>query len=112
MGIGASGTDSKMTRMIAVTFFSVMAVGLLVWAVIKFSPSTKPTYVAKDQDYLGLNKDDDSFAVILMGTKQADARYIGTMTLGPDGKGWSPIHAIDFDRGANTMGMLRTLPKF
>ncbi|HEY3440959.1 MAG TPA: hypothetical protein VGK29_09415 [Paludibaculum sp.] len=145
MGLGGSGTDSKMTRMIAVTFLSLMALSLVIWAVIKFSPATKPTYVAKDQDYLGLTREDDSFsiirrlgqpaedrwkpdsgelqyrsmvypargyAVILMGTKQEDARYIGTMTLGPDGKGWSPIHAIDFDRGANTMAILHTLPRF
>ncbi len=145
MGLGGSGTDSKMTNMIAVSFLSLMVLTAIVWAVIKFSPATKPTYVAKDQDYLGLTKDDDSFSVIrrlgqpsedrwkpnsgelqyramvyrargytiiLMGPKKADARYIGTISLGPDGKGWSPIHAIDFDRGANTMGMLRTLPKF
>lgn len=145
MGIGASGTDSKVTRMIAVTFLSILALTAVFWAVIKFSPETRPTYVAKDQDYLGLTKNDDAFAVIrrlgnpaqdrwkpesgelqyrvmvypergyavmLMGASQADARYIGTISLGPDGKGWSPIHAIDFDRGANTMGMLRTLPKF
>lgn len=145
MGIGAPGTDSKMTRMIAVTFLSLLALTVVVWAVIRFSPATKPTFVAKDQDYLGLTREDDSFAVIrrlgtpaqdrwkpdagelqyramvypvrgyaviLMGTKEGDARYIGTMSLGADGKGWSPIHAIDFDRGANTMGMLRTLPKF
>jgi hypothetical protein len=145
LGTGSEGTDTKITRMIAVTFVSVLALTMLIWALVKFSPETKPTFVAKDQDYLALTKEDDSFAVIrrlgvpvedrwrpnsgelqyramvypargyaviLMGTRQEDARYVGTMSLGPDGKGWSPIHSIEFNRGASTMGMLRGLPRF
>ena len=145
MGTSAGGTESRIGRMMAITMLSVVAVGLFLWALIKFTPETKPTFVAKDQSYVELNREDDYFgvvrklgppssdrwkpnagelqyralffkdrgyAVILMGTKQEDARYIGTMGLGPDGKAWAPLHSIDFARGANTMGMLRTLPRF
>jgi len=112
---------------------------------MKFTPDTKPTFVAKDQGYLELTREDDYFdivrklgqpaedrykpnsgelhyralfypnrgyAIILMGTKPEEVRFIGAMGLGPDGKGWSPLYAVDFARGANTMGMLRGLAKF
>jgi hypothetical protein len=145
MGISPEGTDSRMTRLIGMTFLGLVALVLVVWTVMRFTPQTKPAFVARDQGYLELNRDDDYFsiqrklgapaedrwkpnsgelqyralffpqrgyAVILMGTKREDVRYIGAMGLGPDGKGWSPLHSIDFARGANTMGMLRGLPRF
>jgi hypothetical protein len=145
MGLGGQRTDTRIEKMIAVSFVTLIVIVGLVWALVKFTPETKPTFVAKDQGYLELSKDDDYFAVvrhlgkpsedrwkpnagelqyralfykergyavILLGTKQEDARYIGAMGLGPDGKGWSPLHSIDFSRGANTMGMLRTLQRF
>ncbi|MBI5085055.1 MAG: hypothetical protein HZB13_10725 [Acidobacteria bacterium] len=145
LGFGGESTDTRIEKMIAVSFVTLMVIVGLVWALVKFTPETKPSFVAKDQSYLELSKDDDYFAVvrhlgapgedrwksnsgelqyralvykdrgyavILMGTKQDDARYIGAMGLGPDGKGWSPLHSIEFNRGANTMGMLKTLPRF
>ena len=145
LGVGSGGPESRIGKMIGVTFVSLLVVVGLVWALIRFTPATKPTFVAKDQTYLELNHDDDYFAavrklgrpgedrwkpnagelqyrvlvypergyaIILMGTKQDDAHYIGAMGLGPDGKGWSPIYSVDFARGANTMGILRELPKF
>ncbi|MGJ5820934.1 hypothetical protein [Paludibaculum fermentans] len=145
MGTGAMGNESRIGKMIMVTFFSVLTLGLMIWALVKFTPDTKPTYVAKDQGYLELNRDDDYFSivrklgqpsadrfkpdsgelqyrlleykdrgysVVLMGTKQEDVRYIGAMGMGPDGKGWAPLHSIDYAKGANTMGILRTMPRF
>jgi hypothetical protein len=145
MGISSEGADSRITRLIGMTFLGLIGLVLVVWAVIKFTPETKPTFVARDQSYLELNRDDDYFsvvrklgapeadrwkpnsgelqyralfypqrgyAVILMGAKQEDAHYIGVMGLGPDGKGWSPLHSVEFARGADTMGMLRGLQKF
>jgi len=145
MGISSEGTDTRMTRLIGISFLSIISLVFVVWAVIRFTPETRPTFVARDQSYLELNREDDYFsivrklgppsddhwkpnsgelqyralffkdrgyAVILMGTKQEDVRYIGAMGLGPDGKAWAPLHSIDFARGANTMGMLRTLPRF
>lgn len=145
LGTGGDGTDSRITRLIGMTFLGLIALVLVVWVVMKLTPETKPTFIARDQGYLELNRDDDSFsivrklgkpeddrwkpnsgelqyralyypqrgyAVILMGTKQEDVRYIGTMGLGADGKAWSPLHSVDFARGANTMGILRGLPRF
>ncbi len=145
MGISGEGTDTRITRLIGMTFLGLISLVLVVWAVIQFTPETKPTFIARDQTYLELNRDDDYFsilrklgppegdrwkpnsgelqyralfypqrgyAVILMGTKQEDVHYIGAMGLGPDGKGWAPLHSVDFARGANTMGMLRGLKRF
>jgi hypothetical protein len=145
MGISSEGTDTRITRLIGMTFLGLVALVLVVWAVMKLTPATKPTFIARDQTYLELNRDDDYFsivrklgapgddrwkpnsgelqyralyypqrgyAVVLMGTKQEDVRYIGSMGLGPDGKGWAPLHSVEFARGANTMSMLRGLPRF
>lgn len=145
LGISQERTDTRITRMIVWTFLGLASLLAVMWAVIRLTPETKPTFVAKDQSYLELNREDDYFAVVrklgqpaedrwrpnagelqyralfypergyavvLMGDKQDNARYIGTMGLGPDGKGWSPLHSIEFARGANTMGILRNLPRF
>ncbi|MBI4893148.1 MAG: hypothetical protein HY821_21165 [Acidobacteria bacterium] len=145
LGISSQGTDSRITRLIGMTFLGLVGLVFVVWAVMKLTPQTKPTFIAKDQSYLELNKDDDYFAivrklgkpaedhwkpnsgeiqyqalyypqrgyaVILMGGKREDVRYIGAMGLGPDGKGWAPLHSVDFSHGANTMSMLRTMPRF
>jgi hypothetical protein len=145
MGFQQEGTDTRITKLIGVSFIGLMAIVLVVWAIIRFTPDTKPTFVAKDQGYLELNRSHDYFdvvrllgqpsedhwkpdsgelqyralfykdrgyAIILMGTKREDAHYLGAMGLGPDGKGWSPLHAIDYARGANAMGLLRGLKRF
>ena len=44
--------------------------------------------------------------------KRESARYIGAVGLGADGSGWSPIHSIEFARGASTFSLLKSLPKF
>lgn len=64
--VGSSGntTESRMTKLIAYTFGSVLLVGLLVWALVKFTPDAKPTYLGKDQSYLELTRDDDYFAIV------------------------------------------------
>ncbi len=145
LGISQERTDTRMARMIVWTFAGLAALLMVVWAVIRFTPETKPSFVARDQSYLELTREDDYFsvvrklgapaedrwrpdsgelqyralfypdrgyAVILMGSSQEEARYIGTMGLGRDGKGWSPLHSIEYARGANTMGILRSLPRF
>ena len=145
LGVGTQGPESRIGKMIGITFVSVLVLVGLVWALIRFTPATRPTFVAKDQAYIELGRDDDYFAVlrklgkpaedrwkqnsgelqyralvypergyavILMGTKQEDARFIGAIGLGPDGKGWSPLYSVDYARGANTMGILRELRKF
>jgi hypothetical protein len=145
LGISRHSTDTRITRMLLWSFLGLASLLLVVWAVIRFTPETKPAFVAKDQSYLELTRDDDyysivrklgppaedrwransgelqyralfypdrGYAIILMGAKREEARYIGAMGLGPDGKGWSPLHSIEYARGANTMGILRTLPRF
>lgn len=64
MGTGSEGTEGRVTKLIAVTFCSIIFVGLLLWALVKFTPDAKPSFVAKDQSYLELTRDDDAFAVI------------------------------------------------
>lgn len=145
LGVSRDGTDTRMTRLIGWSFLGLLGLVAVIWAVIRFTPETRPSFVARDQSYLELTRDDDYFAVvrklgppsedrwrpesgelqyralfyrdrgyaiILMGDKQETARYIGAMGLGPDGKGWSPLHSIEFARGANTMGILRSLRRF
>lgn len=145
LGISQERTDSRITRMIVWTFLGLASLLLVVWAVIRFTPSTRPSFVARDQSFLELSREDDYFsvvrklgppaedrwrpdsgelqyralfypdrgyAIILMGSSQEDVRYIGAMGLGPDGKGWTPLHSVEFARGANTMGMLRSLRRF
>jgi hypothetical protein len=145
LGISQERTDTRITRMIVWTFLGLVSLLAVMWAVIRLTPETKPTFVARDQSYLELDREDDyhavvrklgppaedrwrpnsgelqyralfyperGYAVILMGDKQENARYIGAMGLGPDGKGWSPLHSIEFARGASTMGILRSLPRF
>lgn len=64
IGRGGNSTESRLTKLIAYTFGSVLFIGLLVWALVKFTPDAKPTYVGKDQTYLELTRDDDYFAVV------------------------------------------------
>lgn len=144
-GVSSDGTESKIGKLIGVTFFSLVVLVAAVWALIKFTPETKPTFVARDQGYLELTREDDygsvvrklgtpsddrwksetgelqyralffkdrGYAVILMGEKRDSARYIGAMGLGPDGKGWSPLHSIEFARGASTFSLLKSLKRF
>jgi hypothetical protein len=47
------------------------------------------------------------YALILMGTEQDTARYIGAM----DGN-WKPVDSVPLPRGGDTRPMLRKLPKF
>jgi hypothetical protein len=63
MGTGGEGTEGRITKLIAIAFGSVIFVGLLLWALVRFTPDAKPSFVAKDQSYLELNRDDDVFAV-------------------------------------------------
>jgi hypothetical protein len=145
-GLGDSGTDSRMSRLILTVFGAIAFVGILVWALVEFTPAAKPTYIAKDQAYLELNRDDDfhavvrklgqptldrykpgegeiyyramtykqrGYVIILMGTEHDSVRYIGTLSYSTDPKqDWQPMHYVEFARGATTISMLRTLPKF
>jgi len=144
-GISSESTESKAGQLIGATFVSLLVLLAAVWAVIRFTPTAKPTFVAKDQTYLELTRDDDygavvrklgtptddrwksdsgelqyrglfyqdrGYVIILMGEKRESARYIGAIGLGADGKGWSPLHSIDFARGASTFSLLKSLQKF
>ncbi len=144
-GVTSDGTESKIGRFIGVAFISLAVLVAAVWALIRFTPETKPTFVAKDQSYLELTREDDynsvvrklgppsddrwksdtgelqyralffrqrGYAVILMGEKRDTARYIGAMGLGKDGQGWSPLHSIEFARGASTFPLLKSLRRF
>jgi hypothetical protein len=77
-GMGDSGTDSRMTRLILTVFGSIAIVGLLFWALVEFTPAAKPTFVAKDQTYLELTKDDDYHAVLRKLGAPALDRYKAT----------------------------------
>jgi hypothetical protein len=145
MGRSGDGTESRISNMIAWSLLAVMLVTGLVWALVKFTPEAKPSFVAKDQTYLEITRDDDywaivrklgqpsadhwrpgegevqfrallykdrGYAVILMGTKREDVRYIGAMNLGKDGKSWTLLHSIDFARGTSTAPLLRSMPRF
>ena len=47
------------------------------------------------------------YTVILMGTDQKNALYVGT--LGPE---WQVLHTVEYANGSNTAGMLRELKRF
>ncbi len=144
-GVSSDSTESKVGKLIGVTFISLAVLLGAIWALVRFTPETKPTFIAKDQSYLELTREDDygsivrklgapsadrwksdsgelqyrglfykdrGYAVILMGEKRDSARYIGAMGLGKDGRGWSPLHSIEFARGASTFPLLKSLPKF
>ena len=62
--------------------------------------------------YRALVYKDRGYAIILMGTEQEGAHYIGTMGMGGDGKEWKMLHYVEYARGASTASMLRSLPRF
>lgn len=63
-GLGDSGTDARISRMILTIFGGIALVGILIWALVEFTPEAKPTFVAKDQAYLELTREDDYHAVV------------------------------------------------
>jgi hypothetical protein len=140
-GIGTEDTESRISRMIFVAFASLIAVVGLVWALVKFTPEAKPSFVAKDQGYLDLTRDDDYFAVVRrLGQPNEDrwrstegelqyraltykdrgftvilmgARRDEARYIGTLNSVWRPLHSVEFASGkADTASMLRTLPKF
>jgi hypothetical protein len=64
LGTGGSGTDSTAGKLIGWSMGILIVVLFGVYALVKFTPDAKPTFVAKDQNYLELNRDDDYFAVV------------------------------------------------
>jgi hypothetical protein len=64
IGMGDSGTDTRISRMILTVFGGIAFAGLLIWALVEFTPQAKPTFVAKDQAYLELTREDDYYAVV------------------------------------------------
>lgn len=140
MGPGANGTESKISKFIAIALGSVLVLTSLVYALIKFTPQAKPTFSAKDQTYLELTRDDDSFAVTrklgapleeawrpgdgelqYLRMSYPDRGYV-IILMGTDRKGaryigtlntdWQPLHYVEFARGATTASLLRGLKKF
>jgi hypothetical protein len=47
------------------------------------------------------------YSLVLLGTDQNDARYIGALD-----RNWQPVHFVDLAGGGDTGSMLRALPKF
>jgi hypothetical protein len=139
-GIGASGTDVRIGRMIGVVFAGVLGVAALVYAIAVLTPKTKPTYAAKDQSYLLLTRDDDYFSVVRkLGQPNEEVWRSGAgelqyerLTFGDRGysiilmgtdrpaaryigtlsKDWQPLHYVEFAHGASTAPMLRGLKRF
>lgn len=65
IGSGAEGgAEGKITRLIGIAFGSVAVIGLLAWALVRFTPAARPTYVGKDQTYLELTREDDYHAIV------------------------------------------------
>lgn len=140
MGTGQEGTESKISKLIAIVFVAVIAVTGLVYGVIKLTPAAKPTFSALDQSYLELTRDDDSFAVVrklgqpgeeswrpgegelqYLRMSYPDRGYsiilMGTdrksvRYIGTMNKDWRPLHYVEFARGATTASLLRGLPRF
>ncbi|MCC7154448.1 MAG: hypothetical protein IT161_07720 [Bryobacterales bacterium] len=140
MGPGGEGTESKIGKLIAVVFASVLVLTTLVYVVVKFTPQAKPTFSAKDQSYLELTRDDDPFAVARkLGPAAEEAwrpgegelqylrmsypdRGFTVILMGTDrksvryigtlNKDWQPLHYVEFARGATTASLLRGLKKF
>jgi hypothetical protein len=72
-GARLSGAESRVGRLILWSLLAVVAGGGLFWALVRFTPEARPSFVAKDQDYLVLNRDDDYFAVVRkLGQPSAD----------------------------------------
>lgn len=73
LGPGGSATENRISRMIFVTFGSVITLGLLIFALVRFTPDAKPTFTAKDQSYLELTRESDYFDVVRkLGQPSAD----------------------------------------
>ena len=64
MGRGETGTEGQITRLIGIAFGSIIIVGLLLWALVRFTPEARPTYVGKDQTYLELTREDDYHSIV------------------------------------------------
>lgn len=67
---------------------------------------------ATELQFRALTYPERGYTVVLMGTDQESARYIGTVTVSRDGKKWSPVHGVESARGANTLSLLRGLKPF
>ncbi len=61
----------------------------------------------KDLQYRALAYPDRHFTVILMGTEQKNARYIGAVN-----DDWRPVHTVKHAGHGNTRSLLETLPRF
>lgn len=140
MGGAPSGTESKISKLIGVAFGSVVLLVGLVFALVKLTPSAKPTFSAKDQSYLELTREDDAFAVARKLGPPAEEAWRPTegelqyqrlsypergytiILMGTDRKSaryigtmnqaWQPLHYVEFARGASTASLLRGLKQF
>jgi hypothetical protein len=73
IGRTGDGTESRISNMIAWSMLAVILVTSLIWALVKFTPEAKPSFVAKDQTFLELNRDDDYWAIVRkLGQPSAD----------------------------------------
>jgi hypothetical protein len=139
-GSGLMGAESRIGRLILVALGGLGLLSLLLVAVIKFTPVARPTYSAKDQQYLEFNREDDAGVIMRrLGRPSDDVTRAGggelfyrklvyqdrgymVILMGGDEKGvryigtlgldWRPLHYVEFAKGTSTAPMLRTLKRF
>jgi hypothetical protein len=139
-GSGATGSELRIGKLIMGALGGLAALALLIVAVIKFTPAAKPTFTAKDQMYLELNRGDDYHSILRkLGRPSEDVTRAGggevyyrkllyrdrgymVMLLGAEEKGvryigtlsmdWRPLHYVEFAKGTSTAPLLRTLQRF
>jgi hypothetical protein len=139
-GSGSTGSEMRIGKLILGALGGLTALALLIVGVIKFTPAARPTFSAKDQMYLELNRQDDFNVVIRkLGRPSEDVTRAGggevfyrklvyrdrgymVMLMGAEEKGvryigtltldWRPLHYVEFAKGTSTAPMLRTLKRF
>ncbi|MFN0104129.1 MAG: hypothetical protein ACKV2U_18850 [Bryobacteraceae bacterium] len=71
------------------------------------TPASDRWKEGKDLQYRALGYPDRRFTVILMGTEQNNARYIGALN-----DDWRPVHTVKHAGQGNTRSLLEGLPRF
>jgi hypothetical protein len=140
-GMGGGGAESRIARLIGYSLLVIVGLAVAAGLLYKFGlPKPAPSFAAKDQDYLGLGREDDYFAVVRrLGPPSGDRwkpqagelhyrlleygeRGYVVLLMGTDQKSvryigtltkdWQPLHYIEFAGGSSTAPMLRNLKRF
>ena len=136
----ASTTESRIGRLIGMTFGIALLACLAVLGVVRLGQLRPVKFTAADQDFLSLSRYDDYFAVVRkLGPPAEDhwrsqtgelqyralwypQRNYYIILLGPDrndahyigavDRNWHVVHYVDLAGRGDTSSMLRTLPRF